>query len=47
MTVDDFQARDLSQIKKAQSNDDLIDVIDAIYHDGFEDGAAEGTGESE
>ena len=45
--MDDFLKRYLAVIKEAQSDEDLVATVDAIYHDGFEDGANEGREDSE
>lgn len=40
--MDNFIAKYLQRIKAAQNDDELAAIIDEIYLDGFQDGAAEG-----
>lgn len=35
--MDDYQAKYIKRIKESQNDDDLEQVVDDIYHDGFQD----------
>ncbi|MFH1472399.1 MAG: hypothetical protein ABIF85_05850 [Nanoarchaeota archaeon] len=42
VTADDYAKGFLFAIKKAQNDEELINIIDKIYEDGFKDGCKEG-----